>query len=150
MAKRQDKTDAFKSQLAALHASTPENLRLASLSENRMSGFAAYFILVLPLLDFQGQPVFTDPLMEELFLALDHKFGGCLLPSASSHPPYWGSWHPEQIAKTEKDYVTTIQIFANPIEATNRFFSGLKQILKTAGNVVQEEILIARFDCFLI
>lgn len=47
-----------------------------------------------------------------------------------------------------KDYVTTVQVFANPIEATNRFFIRLKEILKQAGR--QDEILIARTDCRLL
>ena len=45
-----------------------------------------------------------------------------------------------------KDFVTTIQVYANPIETTNLFFSRLKQILKTAGEIEQQEILISRFD----
>ena len=52
--------------------------------------------------------------------------------------------------EAEKDYVTTIQIFANPIEPINRFFTRLKQILRTAGIIEQQEILIARFDCWLV
>lgn len=74
-----------------------------------------------------------------------------MIPSARSHPPFWGLWNPTgAMGQTEKDYVTTIQIFANPIEPTNRFFSQLKQILKTAGAIEQQEILIARFDCWLV
>ena len=65
---------------------------------------------------------------------------------------HWGIWHPtgSSAAAPEKDYVTTIQIFANPIEPTNQFFSRLKQILKTGGSIEQEEILISRFDCWLM
>jgi hypothetical protein len=117
-----------------------------------MEGFAALFILVLPLLSAEGQPVFTDPTLQELFRALDRRFGGCLVASSSSHPPYWGLWHPtgNEAAEAEKDYATTIQIFANPIDPTNRFFSRLKQILKTAGGIEQQEILISRIDCWLM
>lgn len=152
MAKRQNKSDKFQSDLAALDLSIREDLHLPSLSENRMEGFAAFFVMVLPLLNFEGQAVFTEPLLQKLFFVLDQRFGGCLVPSASSHPPYWGLWHPtgSQAAEAEKDYVTTIQIFANPIEATNQFFTRLKQILKTAGSIEQEEILISRFDCWLM
>jgi hypothetical protein len=117
-----------------------------------LEGFAALFVMVLPLLNSEGQPVFTEELLEQLFLALDNRFGGCLVPSASSHPPYWGLWHPKgsPSAEAEKDYVTTIQVFANPIEPTNQFFTRLKQILKTAGNIEQQEILISRIDCWLV
>lgn len=152
MAKRQSKPEKFRVELAALHRSIAEDLHLPSLRESRLEGFAALFVMVLPLLNAEGQPVFTDALLAELFLALDNRFGGCLVPSASSHPPYWGLWHPtgSAAAVAEKDYVTTIQILANPIEPTNRFFTRLKRILKTAGNIEQQEILIARMDCWLM
>ena len=100
----------------------------------------------------EGQPVFTEEILQELFRTLNSRFGGCLVASASSHPPYWGLWAPaaNQAEDAEKDYLTTIQIFANPIEASNGFFSRLKQLLKTAGQIEQQEILICRLDCWLI
>jgi len=152
VAKSQSKLEQFQAGLAALEQAVPEDLHLPSLAKNRMEGFAALFTVVLPLLDAQGQPVFTEQLLQALFSVLDNRFGGCLVPSASSHPPYWGLWHPpgDQAAEAEKDYVTTIQIFANPIEPTNQFFTRLKQLLKTGGNIDQEEILISRVDCRLI
>jgi hypothetical protein len=144
--------ERLKTELAALQKSIPQDLHLPSLKENRLEGFAALFLIVLPLLNYEGHPVFTDQLLEQLFLALDTRFGGCLIPSASSHPPYWGLWHPTGNGRDgpEKDYVTTIQIFANPIEPSNRFFAGLKQVLKTAGNIEQQEILVSRIDCSLL
>jgi hypothetical protein len=152
VAKRQSKLDKFQAEIAALQQSISADLHLPSLRENRLEGFAALFVLVLPLLDAAGRPVFTDPLLQELFLVLDNRFGGCLVPSASSHPPYWGLWHPSgsHASEVEKDYVTTIQIFANPIEPTNRFFTRLKQILKYAGNIEQQEMLVSRMDCWLL
>ena len=152
MAKRPSKLDKFRSDLAALDQTIPQDLHLPSLRENRLEGLAALFVLVVPLLNSEGKSVFTDELLAELFLTLDNRFGGCLVPSARSHPPYWGLWHPtgSSAAEGEKDYVTTIQVFANPIEASNRFFASLKQFLKTAGNIEQEEILISRIDCWLV
>jgi hypothetical protein len=152
VAKRHNKLEKLRTELAALQESITQDLHLPSLSDNRLQGFAALFVVVLPLLNSEGQPVFTDPILEELFLILDLRFGGCLVPSATTHPPYWGLWHPaaREGAEAEKDYVTTIQVFANPIEATNQFFSRLKQLLKTAGNIEQEEILVSRFDCWLV
>ena len=146
------KVRKFRTELAALQRSISADLHLPSLRQNRLEGFAYLFVMVLPLLNVEGQPVFTDPLLQELFLAVDNRFGGCLVPSASSHPPYWGLWHPTggTADEAEKDYVTTIQIFANPIEATNQFFTRLKQLLKTAGNIKQQEILISRIDCWLM
>ncbi len=152
MARKPSKLDKLKAELAALQQSIAEDLHLPSLREKRLEGFAYLFIIVLPLLNSQGQTVFTDPLLQELFLALDKRFGGCLVSSASSHPPYWGLWHPIASFATEaqKDYVTTVQVFANPIEPTNRFFTRLKQILKTAGDIEQQEILLCRLDSWLI
>jgi hypothetical protein len=151
VAKKRSKLEHFRAELAALQRSVSEDLRLPSLRENRLEGFAFLFVMVLPLLNSQGQPVFTELLLQELFLVLDNRFGGCLVPSATSHPPYWGLWNPAGSgAQAEKDYVTTIQIFANPIEPTNRFFTQLKQILKTAGHIEQQEILISRIDCRLM
>ncbi len=126
MAKRQSKVQKLHADLAELERSISE--------------------------DSQGHAVFTNPLLEQLFQVLDDRFGGCLVSSTSSHPPYWGLWHPtgSLAADAEKDYVTTIQIFANPIEPTNRFFSRLKQILKTCGSIEQQEILISRIDCWLM
>jgi hypothetical protein len=137
--------ELFQAELAALQRSITEDLHLPSLRENRLEGFASLFFMVLPLLTSAGQAVYTGPLLEELFLALDNRFGGCIVPSASSHPPYWGL-----TAEAEKDYVTTVQIFANPIEPTTRFFARLKQILRTVGHIEQQEILISRIDCWLI
>jgi hypothetical protein len=152
VAKRPSKLEKLQAELAALGRSIAEDLQLPSLADNRMEGFAALFVMVLPLLNSEGRPVFTDLLLQELFLVFDNRFGGCLVPSASTRPPLWGLWHPKgsPAKEAEKDYVTTIQIFANPIEPTNRFFARLKQILKTAGDIEQQEILIARIDCWLI
>lgn len=152
MAKKPSKLDKFYVELARMSDTIVDDLHLPSLKENRLEGFAASFLIVLPLLNSQGLSVFTDPHMDELFRVLDDRFGGCMVPSATSHPPYWGLWHPPggDATEAEKDYVTTIQILANPIEPTNRFFSRLKQILKTAGNIEQQEILISRIDCWLL
>jgi hypothetical protein len=102
------------------------------------------------LLNAQGQRVFTDPILDELFQALDNRFGGCMGVSPWSAPPLWGLWHPPQQSQAEKDYLTTVDVLANTIEAANRFFAGLKPILKTAGPIEQQEILIWRIECRLI
>jgi hypothetical protein len=120
------------------------------LAENRLEGFAYLFRIVLPLFNAEGQRVFTDQILDELFEILNERFGGCMVASSSSAPPLWGLWHPPQESQPEKDYLTTAEVLANPIEATTRFFSGLKVILKTAGHIEQQEILIARVDCRLI
>lgn len=148
--KEKNRVKQFKAELATLNRAVSENLRLPSLSEKRLQGFAYHFFMLLPLLSSEGVPVFTGPVLQELFLVLDNRFGGCLLSSFSSAPPFWGLWHPPEQDKAEKDYLITVQVFANPIEPTNTFFTRLKQLLKTAGNIEQEEILISRTDCWLI
>jgi hypothetical protein len=150
MAKRKTPADRFRERLDSLSDAIPEDLRLPSLAENRLEGYAYLFRLVLPLLNAQGKRVFTDPILDELFQVLDNRFGGCTVASFSSAPPLWGLWHPPHENRAEKDYLTTAEVLASPIEAANRFFTGLKPILKTAGQIEQQEILISRIECRLM
>jgi hypothetical protein len=150
MAARKTRADNFRERLRGLSSAIAEDLRLPSLEENRLEGYAYLFRLVLPLLNAKGKRVFTDPILDELFRVLDDRFGGCMVASSSSAPPLWGLWHPPQESQAEKDYLTTVEVLANPIEAANRFFAGLKPILKTAGHIEQQEILISRTECRLI
>jgi hypothetical protein len=150
MATKKTPADRFREWLGALSRTIREDLRLPSLAENRLEGYASLFRLVLPLLNANGKRIFTDPILDELFQVLDNRFGGCMVASSSSAPPLWGLWHPPQASQAEKDYLTTAEVLANPIEAANRFFGGLKPILKTAGHIEQQEILISRIDCRLL
>jgi hypothetical protein len=143
-------TRNLRKRLARLSNSTPEDLRLPSLAENRLEGYAYLFRLVLPLLDADGKPVFTDSILGELFQLLDNRFGGCMVAASSSAPPLWGLWHPPQESEAEKDYLTTVEVLANPVDAADRFFAALKPILKTAGHIEQQEILISRIQCRLL
>ena len=150
MATKKSLADKFRERLDGLSAAIPEDLRLPSLEENRLEGYAYLFRLVLPLLNAKGKRVFTDAILDELFQVLDDRFGGCMVASSSSAPPLWGLWHPPQDSQAEKDYLTTAEVLANPIEAANRFFVRLKPILKNAGHIEQQEILIARIECRLM
>src|SRR5438128_1700347 len=150
MAKTKTPAERFRERLSNLSDSIPEDLRLASLEQNRLEGYAYLFRVVLPLLNAKGKSVFTDPIMDELIHILDERFGGCMVASSSSAPPLWGLWHPPQQSQAEKDYLTTAEVLANPIEAANRFFEGLKPILKTAGHIEQQEILVLRIECRLM
>ena len=62
------------------------NLRLPSLDENRLEGYAYSFRIVLPLFDAEGNDVYTDPILKELFKVLNDRFGGCMVASSSSAP----------------------------------------------------------------
>ena len=150
MATKKTPADKFRERLGGLSHAVPEDLRLPSLEEIRLEGYAYLFRLVLPLLNAKGKRVFTDPILDELFQVLDDRFGGCMVASSSSAPPLWGLWHPPQESQAEKDYLTTAEVLANPIEAANRYFAGLKPILKTAGHIEQQEILISRVECRLM
>jgi hypothetical protein len=150
MATRKTPADRFRERLSELSEAIPQDLRLSSLEDNRLEGYAYHFRVVLPLLNADGQPVFTDPILYELFRILNERFGGCMVTSSSSAPPLWGLWYPPNSREPEKDYLTTAEVLANPIEAANRFFAGLKPILKTAGHIEQQEILISRTECRLI
>jgi hypothetical protein len=150
MATKKTPADRFRQRLDGLSDAVGEDLCLPSLEENRLEGYAYLFRLVLPLLNAKGKRVFTDPILDELFQILDDRFGGCMVASSSSVPPLWGLWHPPQESQTEKDYLTTAEVLANPIEAANRFFAGLKPILKTAGHIQQQEILISWVECRLM
>ena len=150
MATKKTPADTFRDRLGALSRAIKEDLRLPSLEENRLEGYAYLFRLVLPLLNAKGKRVFTDAILDELFQVLDDHFGGCMVASSSSAPPLWGLWHPHQESESEKDYLSTAEVLTNPIEAANRFFAGLKPILKTAGHIEQQEILISRIECRLM
>lgn len=150
MATKKTPADKFRERLDGLSAAIPEDLRLPSLEANRLEGYAYLFRIVLPLLNAPGKRVFTDPILDELYRVLDDRFGGCMVASTSSAPPLWGLWHPPQESQAEKDYLTTAEVLTNPIEAANRFFAGLKPILKTAGHIKQQEILISRLECRLM
>jgi len=150
MATKKTPADRFRERLDGVSDAIPEDLRLPSLQENRLEGYAYHFRLVLPLLNASGKRVFTDQILDELFQILDDRFGGCLVASSSSAPPLWGLWHPPQQSQAEKDYLTTAEVLANPIEPANRFFANLKPILKTAGHIDQQEILISRIECRLM
>jgi hypothetical protein len=150
MPKRKTPADKIRVRLETLSRSILTNLRLPSLEENCLEGYAYSFRIVLPLFNSEGKRVYTDPILIELFHVLDDRFGGCMVAASSSAPPLWGLWHPVPQADAEKDYLTTAEVLANPIEASNQFFVGLKPILKTAGHIEQQEILISRIDCRLL
>jgi len=150
MARKKTLAENFRERLDGLVNAIADDLRLPSLEENLLEGYAYLFRLVLPLLNAKGKGVYTDPLLDELFRVLDNRFGGCMVASSSSAPPLWGLWHPPQESQAEKDYLTTVEVLANPIEAANRFFAGLKPILKTAAHIEQQEILISRIECRLM
>src|SRR6516225_11620944 len=110
MGKKKTPADTFRERLDGLSDASPQGLRLPSLEENRLEGYAYLFRLVLPLFNEQGKRVFTDPILDELFRVLNNRFGGCMVASSSSAPPLWGLWYPVQEGQPEKDYLTTAEV----------------------------------------
>jgi hypothetical protein len=82
VAKKSSKVDQFQKELAKLSETIVDDLHLPSLKENRLEGFAASFVIVLPLMNNQGQPVFTGAHLDALFRIVDNRFGDawCRLP----------------------------------------------------------------------
>src|SRR5271154_5622277 len=120
MPRRKTPAEKIRERLEILSRSIPTNLRLPSLEESRLEGYAYFFRVVLPLFNAEGKRVYTDPILMELFQVLDDRFGGCMVAASSSAPPLWGLWHPVQQSEFEKDYLTTAEVLANPIEASNQ------------------------------
>jgi hypothetical protein len=133
MATKKTPADKLRERLAELNQAIPQDLRLSSLEENRLEGYAYLFRIVLPLLNADCKPVFTDSIMDEFLFILNDRFGGCKVTSSSSAPPLWGLWYPTQASQPEKDYLTTAEVLANPIEAPNRFFCGLEADPENCG-----------------
>jgi hypothetical protein len=141
----------LQTQLAALGRRFPESLSLPSLRERppRVQGHAYRFFLVLPLYSAEGQPVFTNDHLIHLYDLFATRFGGCLVSSSRSGAPFFGEYLPEG-TEPVRDYHTVLIVYANPIEASDRFFQELKPILKKAPLIAQDEILIERSEVFLV
>ena len=69
--------------------------------------------------------------------------------SSLSGAPYIGEYMPEGTAPI-RDHHTVIYVYANPIEASDRFFQDLKPILRQAPLIPQDEILIERSEVYLV
>ena len=89
MARKKTLAENFRERLDGLSNAIADDLRLPSLEENRLEGYAYLFRLVLPLLNAKGKRVFTDAILDELFQVLDNRFGGRMVASSSSAPPVW-------------------------------------------------------------
>jgi hypothetical protein len=64
MARKKTPADNFRERLDDLSDAITDELRLPSLEENRLEGYAYLFRVVLPLLDAKGKEVFTDPILQ--------------------------------------------------------------------------------------
>ena len=141
----------FVKQLRALRKQFTEDLFLPSLRETppRVQGYAFKYTLTLPLFSGAGRPVFLHEHLGLLHELLDDRFGGCSGTSYRSGAPYFGEYRPPG-QEPERDNNTLTIVYANPIEASDRFFHVLKQILRRAPLIPQDEILIERSEVFLV
>jgi hypothetical protein len=138
-------------ELETLNLLVPQDLSLPSLRDvpAAVRGHAYRFFLVLPLYTAEGKRVFTDEHLDYLHGTFDRRFGGCLSASSRSGAPYFGDYLSEG-TEPVRDYHTIIIVYANPTAPSDRFFQALKEILKKAPLVEQEEILIERSEVYLV
>lgn len=141
----------WKAKLQALSRRFPEELFLASLRETppRVRGYAFKFTLTLPLFASDGNRVFLAEHLGQLHNFFDHRFGGCSGTAYRSGAPYFGEYRPPG-AEPVRDHNTVTFVYANPIDICDRFFRELKEILRRAPLIPQDEILIERTEVFLI
>ncbi len=151
MARSRGSPDRLRVELERLAQQFPHDLALPSLRARpaRVQGHAFRFFLVLPLYSAEGQPVFTDQHLGPISRLFDVRFGGCLMSSSRSGAPFFGEYLPEG-TEPVRDYHTVLIVYANPVEPSDRFFQGLKPILREAPLIVQDEILIERTEVFLV
>jgi hypothetical protein len=151
VARRKPSPTSLSADLEALNRTIHDELSLPSLRDHppRVQGYAYRFFLVLPLLSSEGNRVFTDEHLSQLFLLFNTRFGGCLAASSRSGAPFFGEYLPEG-AQPVRDYHTVIIVYASPIVASDRFFEELKSILRNAPLIEQDEILVERSEVYLV
>ena len=131
-------------------SSISADIRMPSLALNppRLEGFGYRFTLVLPLLSESGEAVFSVENLQALWDLFSRRCGGCLGSSSVSNPAWFGSYLPPAETVPVKDYHTLVIVYTKQIDAADRFFQMLKNMLKKAG--LQEEVLIERVPVWLV
>ena len=104
---------------------------------------------MLPLFAGDGKPVFTKDHIGRLVFEFDIRFGGSLASASLSGAPFVGEYLPEGTTPV-RDHHTVLYVYANPIEPSDHFFQKLKEILRRAPLIPQDEILIERSEAFLV
>jgi hypothetical protein len=138
-------------ELHSLSRIVPEDLFLPSLRGEppRVQGYAFKFSLTLPLFTADGNRVFLAEHLPQLLSLFDTRFGGCSGTSARSGAPLFGEYLPKG-EEPFRDFNTLIFVYANPIDASDRFFHELKPILRKGPLIPQDEILIERSEVYLV
>ncbi|MBI3464011.1 MAG: hypothetical protein HY000_13275 [Planctomycetes bacterium] len=134
-------------ELARLLHVPPEDLWLPSLRNRQLSGRAYRYTLVLPLLDGQGNEVFSSTRdIPDLNRLLNARFLGSTNTSDTPKPPLLGYWLGEEgSAGMERNM--SITVYSRVIDEADLFFEYLKAALKNIGK--QQEVLIERVDVWL-
>lgn len=134
-------------ELAHLLRVPPEDLWLPSLKHRQLVGRAYRYTLVLPLLDAQGNEVFSSTHdVPDLNRLLNARFLGSTNTSDTPKPPLLGYWlGKEGSAGMERSM--SITVYSRVTDEADLFFEYLKSALKKIGD--QQEVLIERVDVWL-
>ena len=120
-------------ELAHLLHVPPDDLWLPSLRNRQLSGRAYRYTLVLPLLDGQGNEVFSSTRdIPNLTRLLNARFLGSTNTSDTPKPPLLGYWLGEEgSAGMERNM--SITVYSRVIDEADLFFEYLKSALKKIG-----------------
>jgi hypothetical protein len=133
--------------LARLLRLPPEDLWLPSLRNKQLSGRAYRYTLLLPLLDGEGNEVFsTTHDIPDLNRLLNARFLGSTSTSDTPKPALLGYWLGEE-GSGRMERSMSITVYSRVIDEADLFFEYLKSALKHIGK--QQEVLIERVDVWL-
>ena len=104
-------------------------------------GFAYRFTIWTPVLDADGQVVFSPADLVLITELLTRRFGGCSATSSDSAPPWGGAWL-DETGKTIAEKHMQIVVYSRQTEEASAFFRDLKAVLERAGN--QDVVVVER------
>lgn len=104
-------------------------------------GFAYRFTIWTPVLDADGQVVFSPADLALITGLLTRRFGGCSATSSDSAPPWGGAWL-DETGKTIAEKHMQIVVYSRQTEEASAFFRDLKTVLERAGN--QDVVVVER------
>ncbi len=104
-------------------------------------GFAYRFTIWTPVLDADGQVVFSAADLVLITDLLTRRFGGCSATTSDSAPPWGGAWL-DETGKTVAEKHMHIVVYSRQTEEASAFFRDLKAVLERAGN--QDVVVVER------
>ncbi|MFO0896323.1 MAG: hypothetical protein U0836_02740 [Pirellulales bacterium] len=124
-----------------LHALDGAKADKAALRPPLDGGFAYRFTIWTPVLDADGQVVFSPADLVLITELLTRRFGGCSATSSDSAPPWGGAWL-DETGKTIAEKHMQIVVYSRQTEEASAFFRDLKAVLERAGN--QDVVVVER------